>query len=64
MGNPSGERISKKTKQKKKNKHKCPKTKNCIISISRNINKKEQTEYVQNHIDKIISTQWKIGNLG
>ena len=35
----------------KPNKHKCLKTKNGTISISRHI--KEQTEYIQNQIDKI-----------
>ena len=38
---------------KKPNKHKCPKTKNGTILISRYIYIKEQTEYIQNHIDKI-----------
>ena len=59
MGNVSGERktgTSENSLQKlskKPNKHKCPKTKNGPISISRHIYIKEQTEYIQNQIDKI-----------
>ena len=58
MGNVSVERktcTSENSLQKlskKPNKHKCPKTKNGTISISRYIYK-EQTEYIQNQIDKI-----------
>ena len=59
MGNISGERktyTSENSLQKlskKPNKHKCLKTKNDTISISRHIYIKEQTEYIQNQIDKI-----------
>ena len=59
MGNFSGERktcTSENSLQKlskKPNKHKCLKTKNGTISISRHIYIKEQTEYIQNQIDKI-----------
>ena len=59
MGNFSGERktcTSKNNLQnlsKKPNKHKCLKTKNGTISISRNIYIKEHKEYIQNQIDKI-----------
>ena len=59
MGNFSSERkmcTSENSFQKllkKPNKHKCPKTKNSTISISRHIYIKEQTEYIQNQIDKI-----------
>ena len=58
MGNFSGERktcTSENSLQKlskKPNKHKCLKTKNGTISISRHIYK-EQTEYIQNQINKI-----------
>ena len=58
MGNFSGERKtctnenSLQKLSKKPNKHKCLKTKNGTISISRHIYK-EQTEYIQNQIDKI-----------
>ena len=57
MGNVSSERKtctcenSLQKLSKEPNKHKCPKTKNGTISISRHI--KEQTEYIQNQIDKI-----------
>ena len=56
MGNFSGERktcTSENSLQKlskKPNKHKCLKTKNGTISI---IHIREQTEYIQNQIDKI-----------
>ena len=59
MGNVSGERktcTSENSLQKlskKPNKHKCPKTKNGTISISWHIYINEQTEYIQNQIDKI-----------
>ena len=59
MGNFSGERktcTSEKSLQKlskKTNKHKCLKAKNGTISISRHIYIMEQTEYIQNQIDKI-----------
>ena len=59
MGNFSGERktcTSENSLQKlskKPNKHKCLKTKKGTISISRHIYIKEQTEYIQNQIDKI-----------
>ena len=59
MGNFSRERktcTSENSLQKlskKTNEHKCPKTKNGTISISRHIYKKEQTEYIKNQIDKI-----------
>ena len=59
MGNISGERktcTSENSLQKlskKPNKHKCLKTKNGTISISRHIYIKKQTEYIQNQIDKI-----------
>ena len=59
MGNFSGERKtctsenSLQKPSKKSNKHKCLKTKNGTISISRHIYIKEQTEYIQNQIDKI-----------
>ena len=59
MGNFSGARktcTSENSLQKlskKPNKHKCLKTKNGTISISRHIYIKEQTEYIQNQIDKI-----------
>ena len=52
MGNFSGVRktcTSENSLQKlskKPNKHKCLKTKNCTISISRHIYIKEQTEYI------------------
>ena len=58
MGNYRGERktcTSENSLQKlskKPNKHKCPKTKNGTISIIY-IYIKEQTEYIQNQIDKI-----------
>ena len=59
MGNFSSERktcTSENSHQKlskKPNKHKCLKTKNGTISISRHIYIKEKTEYIQNQIDKI-----------
>ena len=59
MGNVSGERKmstrenSLQKLSKEPNKHKCPKTKNGTISIRRHIYIKEQTEYIQNQIDKI-----------
>ena len=55
MGNFSGQRktfTSENSLQKLLKKHKCLKTKNGTISISRHIYK-EQTEYIQNRIDII-----------
>ena len=59
MGNVSDERKmstrenSLQKLSKEPNEHKCPKTKNGTISISRHIYIKEQTEFIQNQIDKI-----------
>ena len=59
MGNVSGERKSctrenrLQNLSKEPNKHKCPKTKTGTMSVSRYIYIKEQTEYIQNQIDKI-----------
>ena len=68
MGNVSGERKTRTRENslqklsKEPNKHKCPKTKNGSISISRHIYIKEQTEYIQKQIDRQSRIAWQTIN--